>query len=90
MNEVMADINALNDILSRYLTPREVAMELGVTRGRVQQMMTEGKLSYATTPYGRIIPKMGLEQFKSELDLKKRQACPICGRYCREVATCAS
>jgi hypothetical protein len=56
----------LNHVLSRYLTPREVAMELGVTRGRVQQMMTEGKLSYATTPYGRIIPKMGLKRYRLE------------------------
>ena len=90
MNEVMADINALNDILSRFLTPQEAAKELGVTPGRVTQLLAKGKLSYAVTPYGRMVHKLALEHYKAERELKRRQACPVCGRYCREVATCAS
>ena len=90
MNEVMADINALNDILSRFLTPQEAAKELGVTSPRIAQMLNEGKLLYAVTPYGRIIPRIALEQFKAERDLERRQVCPVCGRRCKEVAVCAS
>lgn len=58
----------LSYVLSQFLTPQEAAKQLGVTRGRVQQMLTERKLSYAITPYGRIIPKIALERFKAQRD----------------------
>lgn len=53
-------------VLSQFMTSQEAAEELGVSRVRVQQMMSEGKLSYAVTPYGRIIPKIALEHYKTE------------------------
>ena len=90
MNKIIADSDALARALAPFATMEEAANELGITRQRVHQLMSEGKLPYTTTPYGRMVHKLALEHYKAERELKRRQACPVCGQYCKEVATCAS
>lgn len=57
--------------LARYATPDEAARELGLSRSRVQQLMTAGSLRYTTTPHGRLIPKTALKLFKVERLVKE-------------------
>jgi len=90
MNKIIADSDALARALAPFATPVEAAKELGISRTRVQHLMTAGALRYTTTPYGRMVHKLALEHYKAERELKRRQACPVCGQYCKEVATCAS
>lgn len=48
------------------LTGAEVGRMLGISRQRVHQLATEGRIPHASTFHGRVYTRRGVEQFKAE------------------------
>lgn len=48
-------------VKGRYLAPSAAGRVLGVSAGRVRQMVAEGKLPAGVTPLGRLLPAGAVE-----------------------------
>lgn len=60
--------------LTGYVAPIEAARKLGVSRGRVGQLMREGQIQTVMTPLGRLVSTRSLGQLMRQRAAKRGEA----------------